>query len=268
MPANRSSVPIQYAYINGVFVQLANYSMSFGQAELFATRQRYALPVLQTRLLLAGQTSVLAQRCAEVGFQQQIAVSAEQLGSIVSELVSRNRYFHDACVDLSVHPDLGGAAHLQMSLVLRPQARFSPLKAGIACKIVRSVYAREYLSLSQGRASENITVTCFLEPDGFIRHTNLGGIIIIKGNDCLIPIRPAADAAAPIYELILHAASSVGLDVCHARIAEQDMLEADEVLFPSAASVLEWCSAYNRRRYFSRKFKLIARFITEQSGVR
>lgn len=261
-------MPIQYAYINGAFAQLNNYSMSFGQAELFASRQRYALPIVQTRLLLAEQTSVQAQRCAEVGFQQQIGISAEQLSRIVSELVSRNRYFHDAYAELSVHPDLGGAALLQMSAVLHPQARFSPLRTGIACKIVRSIYAREYLSSSRGSDTENAMATCFLEPDGFIRHTNIGGIVIIKGNDCLVPSRTAADAVAPINELILHAAASVGLGVCNARISEHDLLEADEVLFPSAYSVLEWCSAYNRRRYFSRKFKLIARFISEMSGSR
>lgn len=268
MPANTIGMPIQYAFVNGAFVLLANYSMSFVQAELYSRRQRYALPVLQTRLLLAEQTAALMQRCAEVGFQMQIAISADRLRGIVSELISRNRYFHDAAVELSVHPDFGGAGNLQISAVLRPQTRFSPQKPGVSCSIVRNVYSSGYQLFPQANAETLPNVICILEPDGFIRHTSAGGIIVIKDNDCFVPIRPAQDALSPIYELLLHAASSTGLEVCNARIAEQDLLEADEVLFPCASTVLEWCSAYNRRRYFSRKFKRIARYIAEASGMR
>ncbi len=258
---------IQYAYINGAFVQLANLALSFMQAELFACRQRYAVPILHTHPLLTDSTALLAQRCVQVQFHQQAEITGEALRNVISELISRNRYFQDAYADVSVHPDLGGDDTLQLSVVLRPLPRFTSQKSGVGCKVLRSLYAQAYSPSGMQNFEKNgqSLATCFVQPDGYIRGTSLGGLVVIKANNCYFPRLSTSDLSSPISELIAKTAKSIGMDIQTENISEQDLLSADEVLFPHPASILEWCSAYNNRRYFSRKFKLIASSIAENA---
>lgn len=258
---------IKYAYINGAFVPLDNLALSFMQAELFACRQHYAVPILQTHPLLTDGTALLAQRCAQVQFHQQAELQGETLRNIISELISRNRYFQDAYADVSVHPDLGGDDTLQLSVVLRPLPRFTTLKTGLACKVLRSLYSQAYLPSGMQHVDKKAqtAVTCYVQQDGYIRATSLGGIAVIKSNNCYFPRISNSDLFSPVSELIAETAKKIGLNIHIENVSEQDLLSADEVLFPHPSSILEWCSAYGNRRYFSRKFKLIASTIVENA---
>lgn len=239
--------------------------LSFSQAELFASRLQFAIPVLQTFPVQADEAALLASRCSELHFHQQSSITGDTIRAVIAELINRNRYFQDAAAELSVHPDLTGNNKIQISISLRPTAKFSPNKSGVPCRLARNIYLQSVPAHVVQSQSDVRPAICHLEPDGYIHNTNYGSIAVIKGESYCIPRIPSLSLSSPMAQLAASVAQQIGMTVISSNISEQDLLEADEVLMPSSMGILDWCTAYQNRRYFNRKFKQIASAIIEST---